>query len=1012
MKDLISRKSILLSLGAGSLIMLAFLLKPNKAPQDGMAAYYEKYKDFDGGDLSKLPKYDRPDLAAVQDFEMTRDPQTNTVPVLRSLKAFERIKRNAKSSKAIDGVNWEERGPNNVGGRTRALMFDPNDTSGKKVWAGSVSGGLWFNNDITNAASSWININDFWANLAITALAFDPSNTQTFYAGTGEGFNNADAVRGAGLWKTTNGGISWNRLATTKTIFGNVTKIAVTSTGTILVACTKGLFRSIDGGFQWFRPQSGPFADLEIASNGYIYAGAGIFSPGTIRKSTNDGASWSTITPATGGQRVEIAIAPSNPSIIYAVASNGGAVAWFKKSINGGSTWSNVTIPSQITQSCNVSPTQDFCNGIAWYAITLAVHPTNPNIVIAGGLDLHKSTNGGSSWGLISYWTGGCDTFVHADQHTIQFRPTNSNHAIFGNDGGVYYSSNVGFASDPAITARNKDYNVTQFYSADQSNIAGSNYMLGGTQDNGTQKFLSAGVNATTEAFGGDGGFSHIDQLNNNIQVLATTNNRYYRSRNGGATFSNIYNSGSGRFINPTEYDDNAKVLYGAAGVNQYTRVVDMENPSTNAFVNNVDFKGNQVSAIKASRHTNNRLFIGTGSSGGTRVFRVDGARYSQTAVVVTEIGNASLPTNAYVSSIDVGSSDDQIIVTYSNYGVTSVWETRNGGGTWINREGDLPDIPIRSVLYNPNNTDEVLVATELGVWSTDNINLSYPDWGVTNVGLANVRCDMLQYRESDGRVLVATHGRGVYTANPFPPAEVLVRMQKRNFTNFAVDGGNGGFNGAKVKLWNDQPTNINQKWVEIDRGGGFYSYQKKNTNYCIDGGNGGFNGSKVKLYLCNPTNQNQHWKKIATTNPTGYFMLEKRNAIGFSIDGSNGATQGAQLKLWQTQAGNANQHWLFSSTSARKGEHTEIALYNDNSDLKVYPNPLNKGNILSVDIPENAVNALLTVTNISGQMVHSQRVVETGTVVLKGTRKLPTGVYVLTVKTGEVVYTSKFIVK
>ena len=131
-------------------------------------------------------------------------------------------------------------------------------------------------------------------------------------------------------------------------------------------------------------------------------------------------------------------------------------------------------------------------------------------------------------------------------------------------------------------------------------------------------------------------------------------------------------------------------------------------------------------------------------------------------------ISTAAIPVNGFVSSVELGSSDDQILVTLSNFGIISVWETRNGGATWENKEGNLPDIPIRWGLYNPNNTNEVLLATDLGVWSTDNINVSSPDWGVTNTGLANVRVDMLQYRPSDGQVVAATHGRGLYVGFPF----------------------------------------------------------------------------------------------------------------------------------------------------------------------------------------------------------------------------------------------------
>lgn len=719
-------------------------------------------------EISKIPKYDRPDLAVSQNYDMTRDPLTKTVPVVRALEVFQEMK-NSSSRAPIAGVNWTERGPDNVGGRTRALMFDPNDGTGAKVWAGGVAGGLWFNNNITSSSSSWQNVDDFWANLAISTIAYDPTNTQTFYVGTGEGFFNADAIRGAGIWKSTNGGTSWAQLSSTdNSNFHYIQKVVVTPSGTILAATREGLYRSTNDGSSFSQLFAGRYADIEVAANGDVYASEGVFTAGLVRKSTNDGVTWSTVTPATGGERIELAVAPSNANVVYAVASTGSDIAWFRKSTNGGSSWSTVTVPSYTSQSCTTD-SQDFTRGQAWYDLILQVHPTNSDIAIVGGIDLYKTTNGGSSWGLISYWTGACDTYVHADQHAIQFSPVNSNTAIFGNDGGVFYSANVGNASNPTIAARNNGYNVTQFYAADQANTNGSNYMIAGAQDNGSHQFTTGGVNSTNEVTGGDGAFCHVDQANSNFQITSYVYNSYYRSTNGGSSFSTILsNQTFGRFINPTDYDDGAKVLYCGANEDEYIRITNMTG-TTSPSVNSVSLGGFRVSAVKVSPYTNNRIFLGTGvhrDTGGSKIFRVDNANGG--SPTVTEIGTSSLPVDGYISSVDVGSSDNQVIITYSNYGLTSVWETRNGGTSWSNREGNLPDIPVRWALYNPLNADEVLLATELGVWSTDNVNTSSPDWGVTNAGLANVRCDMLQYRDADGTVVVATHGRGAYTSTPF----------------------------------------------------------------------------------------------------------------------------------------------------------------------------------------------------------------------------------------------------
>ncbi|WP_207424930.1 cellulase family glycosylhydrolase [Desertivirga brevis] len=137
-----------------------------------------------------------------------------------------------------------------------------------------------------------------------------------------------------------------------------------------------------------------------------------------------------------------------------------------------------------------------------------------------------------------------------------------------------------------------------------------------------------------------------------------------------------------------------------------------------------------------------------------------------------------------------------------------------------------------------------------------------------------------------------------------------IVHMTKSNSNTFAVDGGNGGANGQQIYLYTRDVKNINQKWLEIDAGGGYFVYQKLNTNYCIDGGNGGANAQSVYCWTCDVSNQNQQWQKISSGN--GNFRLQKRNAPGFSIDGGNGGANGQPLYLWSSDAFNQNQQWTF----------------------------------------------------------------------------------------------------
>jgi len=723
------------------------------------------------------PKTDRPDLAAQQNFQMTKDPTLGYPPIERNITAFEiakaRLAKNSSTHASIAGVNWTERGPDNVGGRTRAIMFDPNDSLNRKVWAGGVSGGLWYNNDITNPGSEWRNVDDFFANLAIGSIAFDPSNTNNFYLGTGEGWFNGDAVRGAGIWKSDDAGLTWNRLTSTLG-FHFVQKIVVTSTGTILVAVTVatsptagGIFRSIDQGSTFSQMISGRGADLEIAADGDIFASTGrIFSPGKLFKSVDDGLIWNEITsiPA-GGERIEIATAPSDADRVYAIASNEIDIQWFSKSSDGGVTWEADTIPFYLGQNCVIS-TDDFTRGQAFYDLILGVHPLNKDIIIAGGINLHRSEDGGITWGAsgdgepVSYWTGFCKPYVHADQHAIVFRPGASDEVIIGNDGGIFFSKDLGSSDTPSFIPRNKGYNITQFYSVTAANISSSNYFLAGSQDNGTQQFNNNGVNSTAMVTGGDGGYCFVDQDDPMLQIASFVGNTYFRSIDGGASFSEFINDQeSGRFINPTDYDSDNNILYAAGNDDQYFRYSGIDN-SIDRDTLSVNLNGEQISNLKVSPYTSNRLIIGTGNG---LVFIIDNAH---TAPIVTEI-TGSLPP-FFISSIEIGADDDQLLVTYSNFGVFSMWETLNGGTTWTDKEGNLPDIPVRWALYNPNNRNEVLLATDVGIWSTDDLSQVFPIWDPTNADLANVRCDMIKYRPADGLVVVATHGRGLFTSDVF----------------------------------------------------------------------------------------------------------------------------------------------------------------------------------------------------------------------------------------------------
>ena len=772
--------------------------------------YEEKEKRHEEREGEEEEK-DRIDLAIKQEINRTRDPNTNSVPVQRLMQAknFKDQKlsqlNNNRLATAVPGINWVERGPSNVGGRSRVVWYDLNDASNgyKKVWAGSVAGGLWYTNDITVASPVWNKINDLFDNIAITSFAQSSSSPNTMYFGTGEGWFNLDAIEGLGIWKSTDGGANWTQLSFTLN-FAYVQDLQIDQNGNLYASVlnrtasqARGIRKSTDGGNTWTQVLGAPLAgfvsgrgcDLELAANGDIYASLGTGSEGRIFRSsfavnginTGNAGTWTDITPnpttnaipAAGDNydRIEIATAPSNENVVYGIFEGNGTsnVSNIKQYDASTNTWASRTVP-------NYSGGGPYTRDQAWYDLIASVDPNNANTLFIGGIDVYRSTNNGANWTRVSDWRPIGLPYVHADIHQILYAPGSSSRIAIGCDGGIFYSADANVAS-PNFTDKNSGYNVTQFYAV-AIHPSSTDFFLAGAQDNGSQKFTSSGVNNTTEVTGGDGAFCHIDQDNPNIQITSYVFNNYFISTDGGASFSTLYadpdpNNGSGDFINPTDYDNAANVLYACSSedvnsgpamnyeYNRYTRITGIGTTNTASLVT---ISNSPISAlithVAVSPSVSNRVYFGF-ENGTLGYVNNANTGTSNTINFLTATG-----VTGSVSCISVDpANENHILVTYSNYGVNSIWETINGGTSWTSVEGNLPDMPVRWAMFDPRNSDWAIIATELGVWSTDNINGGATNWNPTNSGLANVRVDMLQYRSSDRTIAAATHGRGLFTA-------------------------------------------------------------------------------------------------------------------------------------------------------------------------------------------------------------------------------------------------------
>ncbi len=784
-------------------------------------------------DLIKIPVYERPDYHAEFEYLRTIDPAIIRVPNERLNAAYNVVTKSILDQKngiktggipGIANVNWIERGPNNIGGRTRTIMFDPKDTVSnvpfekyRKVWAGSAGGGLWYNNDITDASGSWQKVNDFWDNLAIQTLAYDPSNKNIMYAGTGEFTVNSDAISGGGIWRTIDGGKTWTRLASTIPFggvgaareFNWVSKIVVNANGSAFAGTNNGVYKSIDKGLTWTKilaPKNNiggvnlsadtkftnTVADIEIGKDNILYVSMGYYNlvtgteQGRVFKAADStGTTYGDITPnlstilTANAGRIELALAPSTSGVsqvVYAVGANGtvGGVKWFKKSVDAGITWTDVTIPLYANGTV-------FTSAQSWYDLILQVKPNDPNTVFAGGTSYFRTTNGGTSWTPLSEY----QQYIHPDMHVIEFRPNFPDQIVWANDGGVYYSPDVNAVpSNKFFKVRNNNYNVTQFFGVSMKNLADRTYLLCGAQDNGTMNMKANEAGPAFYTAGGDGMIGAIDQDDANIQIGSYYSGNFYLVDRYGNQGANLPVSG-GLFVDPLAYDSKLNTLFscsGVAGFNSLDRVlnVGITNTGGQMSLGVTGGIGGNVTALKVG-YGPNTLFIATQAG---RIYKLTGTNLATATSVRIDKRNPpagyTLPAQpqANVTCIELGANDNELIVTYSNFGIKSIWYTNDGGATWISKDDathGLPDMPIRWALMNPSNRKQVLVATEIGVWSTADITVANPEWTVTNNGLANVRSDMITYREADGMIAVATHGRGVFISDIFKNANQIV---------------------------------------------------------------------------------------------------------------------------------------------------------------------------------------------------------------------------------------------
>jgi len=706
---------------------------------------------------------------------------------------------------------WTWLGPGNIGGRIRSMVIDP--TNPNNIFVGSVSGGVW---KTENAGVQFFPLTDFMANLAVATLAIDPTDPNILYAGTGEAFTSSQnpatgfqGSRGDGIFKTTNGGATWTQLIRTRVAdplvcptiascpWTFVNRLAISPDGSTILAATNsdgvtvGLYWSADDGATWNvanAPFAGTYLDVDFDPTNSLNAIAS--GGGASIWSVDGGRNWTAATPVLTG-RVEIAYAPSNPSIVYAsVNRNNGEVY---RSTNGGRTFSAVNTGNSFFNDGGGN--QGGYDNIIW------VNPQDPSFVIVGGIHLWRSIDSGANFTQISRNSANS---AHPDHHMIVAHPgfnnTTNKAVYFANDGGIYGALDVSTVTQTSgWTNLNNNLGVTQFYGA-AANSAG--VIVGGTQDNGTLRYSGDAQNWTTMS-GGDGGYSAADPAYNNFFYGEYINLGIVRSTNGGTSSDYIYcnpvptdpNGGAcagtgitdafngANFIAPFILDPNNSDRMLAGGLSLWrTNDVKNVNPAQNnglptwAAIKPPVSNGLipptiiPISAITVS--PNNPDFAVVGHNNGRIYLSLDATGTNPPTTGQCVAGNSpcwsridlpAMPTRFVTRlTIDETRSPNWIYATFGGFSNDNIWVTKDLGASWTDVSGSgstgLPSVPVRSLVINPVRPNFIYVGTEVGVFASQDAGAS---WELPQGGPANVSVDELFFNA--GRLFAVTYGLGVY---------------------------------------------------------------------------------------------------------------------------------------------------------------------------------------------------------------------------------------------------------
>lgn len=673
-------------------------------------------------------------------FKYQRMPQGMVLPEDVRAQMIDQLRR-IEHSKANPNVQdaqpeWKPFGPRSTGGRIKNLLIHPENNNW--VYAASAAGGVWKSE---NAGGTWKPIMDDANAITLGSIWFDPSDASILYAGTGEQVTNANTYLGSGLMRTTNDGATWEVVGLTNV--GSISRVYVhpKNPDLIMVAAMNtngGVFKSLDKGLTWEKLYNGNVYDMSINpqnENEWFIAAQNI----GFLSSSDGGQTWVERMVGLFGTpgRGSIQQSPTNPSVLYCLLELNGLAA-IAKSINGGQSWN---IQYQDGQQGS------FFNGQGFYDNYIAVSPHDENVAFAGGIDIWRTTNGGTSWANMTngYADGNGANPVHVDQHCALVHPTDPSIVYVGNDGGICRSTDGG----STFKVSNDGLSVTQFYSFDNDPTRRER-AYGGTQDNGTLGTFNSNVEWDTVA-GGDGMVTIVKPSDPNVVFGNFPNGRPYKIDFGNGTFRAITNgldlNEAAQWVAPMiihPYD--SEVMFH--GRTKMWRTFDggaFWFETSPLFISTMTAIA--ISSVDAA-------IMYAGSSAGELMMSEDEG-FEWTILPRIELSNNP------VTDIKTSTRDrETAFVSYGTYGTPNLWKTTDLGASWTSVWTGMPNVPVNKIVIHPDDDDVIFLATDIGVFASFNGGDSWMPYGK---GLPRSPVLDIKLSTEFGYLRIATHGRSAW---------------------------------------------------------------------------------------------------------------------------------------------------------------------------------------------------------------------------------------------------------